>query len=105
MLNVRNAVAAVLRPRRRVWPSIRFACLFWKHSALAQARASCVVIALVSPGYFGSKWCRKEVIAAKEANVPIVPVYAGDRFTSQGARMSAPGSTEHIPPLPRGTPS
>ena len=41
------------------------------------ARNSKVVLALLSPNYFNSKWCRYELIAAQEAGVPIVPVYSG----------------------------
>ena len=37
-------------------------------------------LALLSPGYFDSKWCRGEVEAAKEAGVPIVPVYSGEDY-------------------------
>jgi len=41
------------------------------------ARNSKVVLALLSPNYFDSKWCRYELIAAQEAGVPIVPVFSG----------------------------
>ena len=41
------------------------------------ARGSKLVLALLSPGYFGSKWCRAEVEAADKAGVTIVPVFSG----------------------------
>jgi hypothetical protein len=42
------------------------------------AAGSVVLLALVSPGYFDSEWCRYEAISAKNAFVPIIPVYSGD---------------------------
>ena len=39
---------------------------------------SVVLLALVSPNYFGSEWCRYEAVSAKQAGVPIIPVYSGD---------------------------
>ena len=45
--------------------------------------SSKVVIALQSPSYYGSKYCRAEIEAADEAGVPIVPCYAGSDYTAK----------------------
>ena len=45
------------------------------------AAGSVVVLALLSPDYFTSKFCRGELEGAKEAGVPIVPVFSGDHYT------------------------
>lgn len=45
------------------------------------AVGSCVVLALLSPSYFDSKWCRAELEAASDAGVPIIPVFAGEHHT------------------------
>ena len=45
------------------------------------AAGSVVVLALLSPNYFTSKFCRGELEGAKEAGVPIVPVFSGDHYT------------------------
>jgi hypothetical protein len=42
------------------------------------AAGSVVLLALVSPNYFDSPWCRHEAVSAKQAGVPIIPVYSGD---------------------------
>ena len=42
------------------------------------AAGSVLVLALLSPRYFTSKWCRGELEAAKAAGVPIVPVFSGE---------------------------
>ena len=41
------------------------------------AAGSVVLLALVSPNYFDSPWCRHEAVSAKKAGVPIIPVYSG----------------------------
>ena len=47
------------------------------------AKGSSLIIALLSPNYFESKWCRGELEAAKEAGVPIVPVYSGEDYVKK----------------------
>jgi hypothetical protein len=37
-----------------------------------------LVLAIWSPGYFGSKWCRAEAHEAANKSIPLVPVYNGD---------------------------
>lgn len=49
----------------------------------AHAQGSRVILALLSPSYFDSKWCRGEVEAAAAAGVPIVPVYAGGSYAEK----------------------
>ena len=53
-----------------------------KAAMKAHAVGSKVVMALLSPRFFDSEWCRAEVEAAAEAGVPIVPVYSGDDYTA-----------------------
>jgi hypothetical protein len=45
------------------------------------AAGSVLVLALLSPNYFTSKWCRGEVEGAAAAGVPIVPIFSGDHYT------------------------
>ena len=45
---------------------------------VAAVQASQVVLAALSPKLFTSKWCLAELAAAHEANIPVVPVFAGD---------------------------
>ena len=45
------------------------------------AADSRLVLALLSPCYFASIWCRGELEAAASARVPIVPVFSGEDFT------------------------
>ena len=45
------------------------------------AAGSQLVLALLSPSYFTSKYCRGELEGAKTAGVPIVPVFSGDHNT------------------------
>lgn len=45
------------------------------------AKNSTVVLALVSPQYFDSQWCRAQVEAADENGVPIVPVYSSANYS------------------------
>ena len=47
----------------------------------AVARNSKVLLALLSPSFFNSEWCRAEVEAAAQAGVPIIPVYAGSAYS------------------------
>ena len=49
-----------------------------KKTMVAHAQGSKVVLALLSPKYFESKWCRAELEGAKAAGIPIVPVFAGN---------------------------
>jgi len=44
-------------------------------------KSSRLVLALLSPGYFTSPWCRGELDAAASAGVPIVPVFSGEDYT------------------------
>ena len=44
------------------------------------AAGSVVVLALLSPDYFTSKFCRGELEAAAAAGVPIVPVFSGEDY-------------------------
>ena len=39
-----------------------------------------LVLALLSPNYFTSKWCRGELEAAHAAGVPIVPCFSGEHY-------------------------
>ena len=50
-----------------------------KHAAGSQ-----LVLALLSPNYFTSKYCRGELEGAKAAGVPIVPVFSGEHYTYSG---------------------
>ena len=45
---------------------------------VAAVRASQVVIAALSPKLFTSKWCLAELVAAHDADIPVVAVFAGD---------------------------
>ena len=49
--------------------------LMQKHAAGSQ-----LVLALLSPDYFTSKFCRGELEAAAAAGVPIVPVFSGEDY-------------------------
>lgn len=56
---------------------------FQKRTASAEAmvdavKSAQVCIAALSPQFFASKWCLKEVTAAQQAGIPVVPCYAGD---------------------------
>ena len=44
------------------------------------AKGSMLVLALLSPDYFTSKYCRGELEGAKEGGVPIVPVFSGEDY-------------------------
>ena len=44
----------------------------------AAVAGSQVCLVALSPELFASKWCLKEVTAAQQAGVPVVPCYAGD---------------------------
>ena len=46
----------------------------------AAACNSKVMLVVLSPGYFGSKWCVKEAEAAMEAKIPVVPCFAGEEY-------------------------
>ena len=45
---------------------------------VAAVQASQVVLVALSPKLFTSKWCMAELSAAHEADIPVVPVFAGD---------------------------
>ena len=48
-------------------------------AAMADAvKRSRLVVAALSEGFFGSKWCEAEIAAAKEAGIKVVPVFSGD---------------------------
>ena len=44
------------------------------------AAGSVLVLALLSPNYFTSKFCRGELEAAAAAGVPVVPVFSGEHY-------------------------
>ena len=43
-------------------------------------KGSVLVLALLSPNYFTSKFCRGELEAAAAAGVPVVPVFSGEHY-------------------------
>ena len=45
-------------------------------------KRSRLVIAALSEGFFESTWCEAEIVAAKEAQVPVIPVYSGDHHSA-----------------------
>ena len=55
-----------------------------KEAMQGAVRRSKLVIAALSDGFFESTWCEAEIVAAKEAGIPVIPVYSGDHH---GAKM------------------
>ena len=50
-------------------------------AAMAGAvRRSKLVLAALSEGFFASKWCEAEIVAAREAGIKVVPCYSGDDY-------------------------
>ena len=50
-------------------------------AAMADAvRRSKLVLAALSQGFFASKWCEAEIVAAREAGIKVVPCYSGDDY-------------------------
>jgi hypothetical protein len=53
-------------------------------AAMADAvKRSQLVVAALSEGFFGSKWCEAEIAAAKEAGIKVVPAFSGDDHGSK----------------------
>ena len=52
-----------------------------------KVRESQLVISCMSPQFFKSKWCKKEIDAAADAGVKVISVFSGD-YTSN-AQMEA----------------
>ena len=51
---------------------------------MRDAVAACdLFFSVWSPGYYFSKWCRAEAHEAAIKNIPLVPVYNGDKFIQQ----------------------
>ena len=46
-------------------------------------RRSRLVIAALSEAFFESKWCLKEIEAAKEKGIKVVPVFSGDYYPNK----------------------
>lgn len=47
----------------------------WRQSIEDALDHASTLIAVVSPGYLESKWCRRELNRADQNNIPIIPVY------------------------------
>lgn len=51
-----------------------------------------LVLAIMSKGYFGSKWCRAEVDEAMKRGIVVIPVYDGDEILQKDAlKLKLPG--------------
>ena len=62
------------------------------------ARNSHLMLAVMSHGglIFDSPWCRAEMEAARDASVPIVPVYNGDMTTLKEVKSIVDQSSDQL---------
>ena len=49
----------------------------------AYARNSKLVLAVLTDGFFESKWCEAEIRAAMDVGLKVVPVFSGDDYTGR----------------------
>ena len=49
----------------------------------AYARTSKLVLAVLTDGFFESKWCEAEIRAAMDVGLKVVPVFSGDDYTGR----------------------